>query len=114
MDPKLQQQLEQLGIKPSPPNAEPDLTDVLKENMAQLPVKELVETYHQTTSRDGEGHGLEAQRTGVHLEGPFAAKKTYGDMLEEMKLIQSKLEAEQGALNTTSAAYMAMVNTSKA
>ena len=41
------------------------------------------------------------------------AKKTYGDMLEEMKTIQTKLEAEQGALHTTSAAYMALVNTSK-
>lgn len=30
-----------------------------------------------------------------------------------MKGVQSKLEAEQGALNSTSAAYMALVNTSK-
>ena len=30
-----------------------------------------------------------------------------------MKGIQAKLEAEQGALNSTSAAYMAMVNTCK-
>ena len=40
------------------------------------------------------------------------AKKTYGDMLEEMKAMQSKLEAEQNALTSTSAAYMAIVNTS--
>ena len=30
-----------------------------------------------------------------------------------MKALQSKLEAEQNALNTTSAAYMAMVNTNQ-
>ena len=41
------------------------------------------------------------------------AKKTYGDTLEEMKGIQTKLEAEQGALNSTSSAYMALVNTNK-
>ena len=34
-------------------------------------------------------------------------------MLEEMKGIQSKLEAEQGALNSTSATYMEMVKTTK-
>ena len=35
LDPKLQQQLEQLGIKPAPPTVEADdLTSVLKENMA--------------------------------------------------------------------------------
>lgn len=45
LDSKLQQQLEQLGIKPQAPNPEPDLTDVLKENLSQLPtaVSELVE-----------------------------------------------------------------------
>ena len=46
LDPKLQEQLEHLGIKPVPPSTDPDdLTHVLKENMAQLPtvVKELVE-----------------------------------------------------------------------
>ena len=40
-------------------------------------------------------------------------KKTCADMLEDMKALQSKLEAEQNALNTTSAAYMAMVNTNQ-
>lgn len=34
-------------------------------------------------------------------------------MLEEMKNIHSKLEAEQGALNATSTAYMALVNANK-
>lgn len=45
LDSKLQQQLEQLGIRPPPPSPEPDLTDVLKENLSQLltAVKELVE-----------------------------------------------------------------------
>lgn len=37
LDSKLQAQLEQLGIKPPAQEKEPELTDVLKENMAQLP-----------------------------------------------------------------------------
>lgn len=120
LDPKLQQQLESLGIKPPEPNPEPDLTDVLKENMSQLPtaVKELVEKITRPppeTERDM-AQKLKAQvsilrdlshRKQVLQNKLDQAKKTYGDMLEEMKGIQTKLEAEQGALNSTSAAYMA-------
>lgn len=45
LEPALQQKLKDLGIAPPPPNPEPDLKDVLVENMAQLPptVRELVE-----------------------------------------------------------------------
>ena len=126
LDSKLQQQLEQLGIKPPDPNPEPDLTDVLKENLSQLPtaVKALVEKITKpppATERDmamklkGQVSTLRdlSHRKQVLQNKLDRAKKTYGDMLEEMKNIQSKLEAEQGALNATSTAYMAMVNTNK-
>ena len=126
LDSKLQQQLEQLGIKPQEPNPEPDLTDVLKENLSQLPtaVKALVEKITKpppATERDmamklkGQVSTLRdlSHRKQVLQNKLDMAKKTYGDMLEEMKNIQSKLEAEQNALNTTSTAYMAMVNTNK-
>ena len=126
LDPKLQHQLEQLGIKPPNPTPEPDLTDVLKENLSQLPtvVKDLVEKITRPppeTERDM-AQKLKAQvstlrdlshRKQVLQQKLDQAKKTYGDMLEEMKGIQTKLEAEQGALNTTSSAYMALANTSK-
>ena len=109
LDPKLQSQLEQLGIKAPSPTPEPDLTDVLKENLSQLPtaVKELVEKITRPpheTERDM-AQKLKAQvstlrdlshRKQVLQQKLDQAKKTYGDMLEEMKGIQTKLEAEQG------------------
>ena len=126
LDVKLQQQLEQLGIKPQDPNPEPDLTDVLKENLSQLPaaVKELVEKITKPPPETERDMALKlktqvsnlrdlSHRKQVLQNKLDTAKKTYGDMLEEMKNIQSKLEAEQGALNATSTAYMAMVNTNK-
>ena len=126
LDSKLQSQLEQLGIKPPGPSPEPDLTDVLKENLSQLPtaVKELVEkiTRPPPESERDMAQKLKAQvstlrdlshRKQVLQQKLDQAKKTYGDMLEEMKGIQTKLEAEQGAVNTTSSAYMALVNTTK-
>lgn len=127
LDPKLQQQLEQLGIKPAPPTVEADdLTSVLKENMAQLPtaVKDLVEKITKPPPETEKDMAMKLKAQVSHLRDLSHkkqvlqqkldnAKKTYGDMLEEMKTIQGKLEAEQGALHTTSAAYMALVNTSK-
>ena len=117
---------EQLGIKPSGPSPEPDLTDVLKENLSQLPtaVKELVEkiTRPPPEMERDMAQKLKAQvstlrdlshRKQVLQHKLDQAKKTYGDMLDEMKGIQTKLEAEQGALNSTSSAYMALVNTNK-
>ena len=127
LDSKLQQQLEQLGIKPTPPSADPDdLTHVLKENMAQLPtaVKELVERITKPPPETEKDMALKlkaqvsalrdlSHRKMVLQQKLDTAKKAYGDMLEEMKGIQSKLEAEQGALNSTSATYMEMVKTTK-
>ena len=124
---KLQQQLEQLGIKPAPPTVEPDdLTSVLKENMAQLPtaVKDLVEKITKPPPETEKDMAMKLKAQVSHLRDLSHkkqvleqkldnAKKTYGDMLEEMKSIQTKLEAEQGALHSTSAAYMALVNTCK-
>ena len=45
MDENMRSKLVELGINPAPKPNEPDLTDVLKENLASLPapVKELVE-----------------------------------------------------------------------
>ena len=126
LDSKLQAQLEQLGIKPPAQEKEPELTDVLKENMAQLPtaVKELVERITRPPPETEKDMALKlksqvsALRDLSHRKQVLQAKidstkKTYSDMLEDMKSLQSKLEAEQSALNTTSAAYMALVNTQK-
>ena len=92
--------------------------------MAQLPtaVKELVERITKPPLETEKDMALKlksqvstlrdlSHRKQVLQNKLDAAKKTYGDMLEEMQSIQSKLEAEQSALNSTSAAYMAMVNT---
>ena len=127
LDPKLQEQLGNLGIKPVPPSTDPeDLTHVLKENMAQLPtaVKELVERITKPPPETEKDMALKlkaqvsalrdlSHRKMILQQKLDTAKKAYGDMLEEMKGIHTKLEAEQGALNTTSATYMEMVKTTK-
>lgn len=105
---KLQQQVEQLGIRPPAPNPEPDLKDVLQENLSQLPaaVKELVEKITRPpsdTERDM-AQKLKAQvSTPRDLSQEAHPPAQAGPGKEDLR----------GHANSTSAAYMALVNTSK-
>lgn len=42
-----------------------------------------------------------------------STKRSYQELLEEMKAIQGKIESEQQALTATSASYMTLVNSAK-
>ena len=122
-DSDLQQKLTELGISPPPPSPEPDLQDVLRDNLAQLPapVKELVEkiTKPQPPTEKDVANKLKQQVSSLrdlshrkqHLQSKIdATKKAFQDLLNEMKLIQTKIEQEQAELNNTSAAYMTLVS----
>ena len=127
LDQTLQQRLQDLGIQPPPPSPGPDLKDVLVENMAQLPpqVRELVEKLTKP-SPPTEKDIASKLKTQVSLLKDLSHKKThlqqkidhtkrsFQDLLEEMKAIQGRIEAEQKALTATSASYMSMVNSAKA
>ena len=127
LDPALQQRLQDLGIQPPPPSPGPDLKDVLVENMAQLPpqVRELVEKLTKP-SPPTEKDIASKLKTQVSLLKDLSHKRTqlqqkidhtkrsYQDLLDEMKSIQGRIETEQQALTATSASYMTMVNSAKA
>lgn len=126
LDSALQQRLQDLGIQPPPPSPGPDLKDVLLENMAQLPpqVKELVEkltkpsppTEQDVTSKLKTQVSLikDLSHKKSNLQTKIdATKRSYQELLEEMKAIQGKIEAEQQALTATSASYMTLVNSAK-
>ena len=118
----LQGKLQELGISPPPPSPEPDLKDVLVETKAQLPptVRELVEKL-PPTEKDVASK-LKSQVTLLKdlshrkstLQGRIdSTKKAYQDLLDEMKGIQTRIEAEQQTLTATSASYMSLVNAAK-
>ena len=122
LDEALRSKLIEVGINPNPKQIEPDLTDVLKENLANLPapVKELVEkiTKPQPPTEKDMAVQLKQQVTNLRdishrkqiLQQKIdSTKKHYQDLLEEMKQLQQKLEQEQASLNATSAAYMTKV-----
>ena len=122
LDPGLQQKLTEIGISPPPPSPEPDLQDVLRDNLAQLPapVKELVEkiTKPQPPTEKDVANKLKQQVSSLRdlshrkqtLQSKIdATKKAFQDLLNEMKLIQTKIEQEQAELNNTSTAYMTLV-----
>ena len=122
-DSALQQKLTEIGISPPPPSPEPDLQDVLRDNLAQLPapVKELVEkiTKPQPPTEKDVANKLKHQVSSLrdlshrkqHLQSKIdATKKAFQDLLNEMKLIQTKIEQEQTELNNTSTAYMTLVS----
>lgn len=123
MDPTMKAKLTELGINPTPKTTEPDLTDVLKENLASLPapVKELVEriTKPQPESEKEMAQKLKQQvstlrdishRKQILQQKIDSTKKHYQDLLDEMKSLQTKLELEQSSLNTISTAYMTKVS----
>ena len=116
LDPGLQQKLTEIGISPPPPDPEPDLQDVLSDNLAQLPapVKELVEkiTKPQPPTEKDVANKLKQQVSSLRdLQSKIdATKKAFQDLLNEMKLIQTKIEQEQAELNNTSTAYMTLVS----
>ena len=102
LDPGLQQKLTEIGISPPPPTPEPDLQDVLRDNLAQLPapVKELVEkiTKPQPPTEKDVANKLKQQVSSLrdlshrkqHLQSKIdATKKAFQDLLNEMKLIQT-------------------------
>ena len=120
LDETLKNKLIEVGINPTPKQVEPDLTDVLKENLANLPapVKELVEniTKPQPPTEKDMAVQLKQQVTNLRdishrkqvLQQKIdSTKKHYQELLEEMKQLQQKLE--QASLNATSAAYMSKV-----
>ena len=123
LDEQLRGKLSDLGISPEVKPKEPDLQDVLKENLTKLPtpVRELVEkitTPPPASEREVAGR-LKQQVTALkdlshkkhNLQGKIdATKRAYQELLDEMKAIQTKIEQEQTALNKTSASYMALVN----
>ena len=126
LEPALQGKLKDLSISPPPPTPEPDLKDVLVENMAQLPptVRELVEklTRPAPPTEKDVASKLKAQVTLLEdlshrkstLQGKIDfTKKAYQDLLDEMKGIQTRIEAEQQTLTATSASYMSLVNAAK-
>lgn len=126
MDENMRSKLVELGINPAPKPNEPDLTDVLKENLASLPapVKELVERITKpqpetekdmaarlkqqvTTLRD---ISQKKQQLQLKIDN---TKKHYQDLLEEMKTLQTRLEQEQSSLNTISTAYLTKVSSTQ-
>ena len=122
-DPTLQQKVSELGIAPATSSPEPDLKDVLRDNLAQLPapVKELVEriTKPQPPTKKDVAIKLKQQvstlrglshRKQILQSKIDATKKAFQDLLEEMKSIQTKIEQEQAELNSTSSAYMTLVS----
>lgn len=110
-----------LGIAPEVKPVEPDLKDVLRENLSKLPtpVRELVEKITTPPPEsEREAGRLKQQVTALKdlsqrkhaLQRRIdATKRSFQELLEEMKSIQSKIEQEQAALNQTSASYMSMV-----
>ena len=53
-------------------------------------------------------------RKKATLQGRIdSTKKTYQDLLDEMKSIQTRIETEQHTLTATSASYMSLVNADK-
>lgn len=94
LDPGLQQKLTEIGITPPPPSPELDLKDVLRDNLAQRCCQQV-------------------EAAGVHPSGLFPQEaepskqdrchqEGLQELLDEMKLIQTKLEQEQTELNSTS------------
>ena len=94
----LQDKLQELGISPPPPTPEPDLTEVLVENMAQLPptVRDLVEklTRPSPPTEKDVASKLKSQVTLLKdlshkkatLQGRIdSTKKAYQDLLDEKK-----------------------------
>ena len=127
LDEALRTKLTQVGINPTQKVVEPDLTDVLKENLASLPapVKELVEkiTKPQPETEKDMATRLKQQVTTLRdisqkkqlLQQKIDnTKKHYQELLDEMKSLQSKLEQEQASLNTISTAYLTKVSSSQA
>ena len=123
LDSALQQKLSELGIAPVASSQEPDLTDVLKDNLAQLPapVKELVEriTKPQPPSEKDVAIKLKQQVSTLRglshrkqtLQSKIdSTKKAFQDLLTERKSIQTKIEQEQASLNSTSTEYMNLVS----
>ena len=123
LDSTLQQKLTELGIAPPTTNPEPDLKDVLRDNLSQRPgpVKELVEriTKPQPPTEKDVAIKLKQQVSTLRdlshrkqtLQSKIdATKKAFQELLDEMKSIQSKIEQEQAELNTTSTAYMSLVS----
>ena len=84
---------------------DPGLKDALLENTAQLPptVRDLVAKLPKPAP-------TRKQSLQQNID---SAKRAYQELLEEMKAIQSKIEAEQQALTATSASYMSLVNSAK-
>ena len=126
LDETLKVKLTEVGINPSPKVTEPDLTDVLKENLASLPapVKELVEkiTKPQPETEKDMASRLKQQVTTLRdishrkqlLQQKIDnTKKHYQELLDEMKTLQSKLEQEQASLNTISTAYLSSTQAGK-
>ena len=127
LDEALRTKLMEVGINPISKQVEPDLTDVLKENLANLPapVKELVETITKPQPPTEKDMAVQLKQQVTNLRDIShrkqilqqkidSTKKHYQELLEEMKQLQQKLEQEQASLNATSAAYMTKVKGSQA
>ena len=123
LDETLKLKLTEVGINPTPKVSEPDLTDVLKENLASLPapVKELVEkiTKPQPETEKDMASRLKqqvstlrgiSQRKHLPQQKIDNTKKHYQELLDEMKTLQGRLEQEQASLNTISTAYLTKVS----
>ena len=85
LDPGLQQKLTEIGVTPPAPTPEPDLQEVLRDNLAQLPapVKELVEkiTKPQPTTEKDVANKLKQQVS------------TLRDLSHRKQTLQNKIDA---------------------
>ena len=69
LDEALKVKLMEVGINPTPKPTEPDLTDVLKENLASLPAPVKERANHEAAARIREGHGISVEAAGDKTTG---------------------------------------------